>query len=101
MKRACVDFDGTIVEEYVEWPAVPKLLPGARAAVQELRDKGWYIIIFSARNNPQMINQKQKYQQMVNLLKEYQIPYDEIWEYPKPIATIFIDDRNTTFKGWY
>jgi hypothetical protein len=95
----CVDFDGTIVDE-VRWPEKPAPKPGVQQALQGFRDQGFCIKIYSARNNPRIRNQKERYKQMVQLLSEYKIPYDEIVTHPKPITTFYIDDRAIRFENW-
>jgi len=78
----CVDFDGTLVN-YKE------ALPGAKEAINNLREQGHKIIIFSC-NNKKWIEQ---------ILRDNDIRYDYIWEGDKPVCDIFIDDRNVAFDG--
>ena len=95
----CIDFDGTIIEE-VKFPEVGKLKPGALEAIKALKAKGYRILIFSARNNPDIWNQEARFNQMVELLEQYQIPYDEIILTPKPRYLFLIDDRAIRFSTW-
>lgn len=78
-----VDFDGTLVNG--EEP-----LPGAKEAMQALRDADHVIIIHSC-NNEDWIRR---------VLNNADIPYDYIWTKPgKPIAHAYVDDRSVEFNN--
>lgn len=79
---AC-DFDHTIVDG-------DKPLPGAKEALQKLRDMGYKIIIHSCND----------YEWIQRVLNDNDIPYDEIWDrLGKPICDAYIDDRGIGFAG--
>jgi beta-phosphoglucomutase-like phosphatase (HAD superfamily) len=82
----CVDFDHTLVE--LDTP-----LPGAKEAMQSLKDKGYGIIIHSC-NNKGWIEK---------VLRANDIPFDYIWDASvdkgKPVADAYIDDRAVGFAG--
>lgn len=104
MKTICVDIDGTLVH-YKEWQGddhFGKLVPGAVEAMRELREKGWFIIIYTTRSNKKAVKK---------FLDKNKIVYDCINENPfqpnnaiggKPLADVYIDDRAITFDGnWW
>lgn len=78
-----IDFDGTIVNG-------TRPLPGAREAINILREKGHEIIIFSC-NGKDWIK---------SILENNDIRYDWISEgTQKPVAHVYIDDRGIGFRG--
>ena len=77
-----VDFDGTLVQG-------KEALHGARDAINNLREQGHKIMIFSC-NNTQWIER---------VLRENDIRYDYIWPEGKPLYDALIDDRNIAFDG--
>lgn len=78
-----IDFDGTIVNG-------DKPLPGAREAINNMREQGHYVMIFSC-NNTEWIKR---------VCRENDIRYDEVCEgTKKPIAHVYIDDRAIAFRG--
>lgn len=101
MKTVCIDVDGTLCE-YVDWNGPDhfgKLLPGAKEALQDLKAKGWFIIIYTTRRDSDKIS---------SFLKSNDICFDAINMNPfqpdnakggKPIADVYIDDRAITFRG--
>lgn len=86
LPRICVDFDHTLVHH-------DKPIPGAKEAMQTLRDRGYVIIIYSC-NNRDWIER---------VLRNNEIPYDYIYDSArdigKPIATWYVDDRAVGFRG--
>lgn len=83
MALVCIDFDGTLVN-------MDKALPGAKDAVNLLREAGHRIIIYSA-NKPEWI---------AHVLDNNDIRYDRIWDQPgKPPHDILIDDKGYHFRG--
>jgi phosphoglycolate phosphatase-like HAD superfamily hydrolase len=81
-----IDFDHTIVNG--DTP-----LPGARNALQRLKDKGCAILIHSC-NNKSWIEK---------VLRAHDIPFDYIWDSAtdvgKPNCDWYIDDRGIGFRG--
>ncbi len=100
-KYVCVDLDGTIAH-YTEWRGVEHFgepIEGARQALEQLREKGWKIIIFTTRGDATAVG---KY------LDEHAIPFDYINFNPdqpanaiggKVYADAYIDDRSIPFNG--
>jgi predicted HAD superfamily phosphohydrolase YqeG len=66
-----------------------KALPGARDAVNQLREAGHKVMIFSC-NRTQWIER---------VLRENDIVVDYIWGGDKPVCDLYIDDRALEFKG--
>lgn len=77
-----IDFDGTLVRG--DTP-----LPGAKEAVQRLREEGHKVVVFSC-NRVAWIK---------SVLEKHEIVVDYIWEGHKPVCDLYIDDRNIEFKG--
>jgi hydroxymethylpyrimidine pyrophosphatase-like HAD family hydrolase len=77
-----IDFDGTLVQGKTA-------LPGAREAINILREQGHKILIFSC-NRTEWIKK---------VLNDNDIRYDYIWDGDKPVCDLYIDDRNIEFKG--
>lgn len=82
-----VDFDHTLV-------CLDKPIPGAKEAMQKLKDMGHNILIHSC-NNPEWIRK---------VLSNNEIPYDYIWgdsehDKGKPVCAAYIDDRGIGFDG--
>lgn len=77
-----IDFDGTLVQG-------DKALPGARDAVNQLREAGHKVMIFSC-NRTAWIKR---------VLEQNEIVVDYIWEGDKPVYDLLIDDRNVEFRG--
>jgi hypothetical protein len=69
-----------------------------------LHESGWYIIIYSCRNNPSLYQNQRDLERgltsMVEYLIFYGIQFDEVDDGSngKPIADIYIDDRALPFK---
>jgi hydroxymethylpyrimidine pyrophosphatase-like HAD family hydrolase len=101
MKTICVDIDGTLVH-YEKWQGdnhFGKLVPGAAEAMKKLKEKDWFIIIYTTRGNKEAVRK---------FLNENNIVYDSINENPyqpdnaiggKLLADVYIDDRAITFDG--
>ena len=97
----CVDLDGTLLS-YDNWKGEEVFgdpLPGAVDAMQQFRESGWKIIIFTTRANRDLI---------AKALDKRGIVYDHINENPdqpgensgKPLADVYIDDRAVRFENW-
>lgn len=101
MKTICIDIDGTI-SHFIEWqgPTVfGEVISGAAENIQRLRNAGYFIIIFTTRADKDII---------AEFLSRNSIPFDAINENPsqpenaiggKPIADVYLDDRNVPFDG--
>jgi hypothetical protein len=101
MKRTrtlAVDFDG-VVAEYDGWQGVTSLGKPRQDVVEVLsilRKEGWRIIVHTTRGACEV----------EHYLQAHEIPYDEInrnSQYantgPKPVATIYWDDRALRYSG--
>jgi ribonucleotide monophosphatase NagD (HAD superfamily) len=94
MRRDVVfDIDGVIFENLDEykrntWGAP---IPGAADFLALLRDTGFRVVLFTARD-------KQERPALRAKLKEEGIPYDEL-QMNKPIAIAYVDDRAIPFKS--
>jgi hypothetical protein len=86
LRNIAVDFDYTLVRG-------DKPIPGAKEAMQSLKDNGYVIYIHSC-NNRQWIER---------ILNTHEIPYDYIWDSAhdigKPICDWYVDDRAIGFRG--
>jgi len=68
------------------------LNPHARDSLMDLRERGFTVILFTARRESEReITEK--------WLKRYDIPYDEL-VMNKPIACVYIDDLAYRFGTW-
>lgn len=100
-KYVCIDLDGTLAH-YKEWQGEEffgQPIEGAQAALRQLREHGWKIIIYTTRGNQPLIE---------DYLKKNSIPFDYINYNPdqppnaqggKPYADAYIDDRGIQFNG--
>lgn len=103
--RVCVDLDGTICQLSVTGDyanAAP--VPGAREALCQLRGRGAYIIIYTARRmRTHDGNVARVLEDIGDLthawLRRHDIPYDEI-VFGKPYAHVYIDDLAHRFETW-
>lgn len=88
-----IDLDGVIcTEEKTFERALAQPLPGARDALQALRDAGHQIVVYTARGWAELAMTRQ-------WLDNHGIPYDSI-HMGKPVADRIIDDRAMAFCGW-
>jgi hypothetical protein len=95
-----VDLDGTLARMYETFDAesIPDPRPGARKWMQEFRDAGARLIVFTTRGNTPVIRA---------WLEKHKIPFDHINENPdqpegasgKVIADVYWDDRAVSAKG--
>lgn len=93
-----VDFDG-VIAEYDSWQGSAefgKPRNDVREALKTLRAEGWKVIVHSTRSA----------EEIERYLKENHIPFDEIncnSDYhtggPKPVATVYWDDRACRYSG--
>ena len=91
--KVIIDLDGTICSEEKQFSrSLAKLKEGAKESLEQLRDKGYKIIIYSARTWAE-------YEMTENWLKQHKIPYDQII-LGKPQGDYWIDDRAIRFRSW-
>ncbi|WP_028387786.1 HAD hydrolase family protein [Legionella fairfieldensis] len=103
--RICIDIDGTICtlrEPHQTYEEVTPL-EGAAKKIKALKDKGYYIILNTARhmktcdsNVGQVIAREGL--TLLEWLKKHDFVFDEIW-FGKPYAHVYIDDRALKFEG--
>ncbi|MBA2656499.1 MAG: HAD hydrolase family protein [Tatlockia sp.] len=103
--RICIDIDGTIcsIRESHQTYSEVTPLKGAAEKIRELKEKGYYIILSTARhmkscdsNVGQVIAREGL--TLLEWLKQHDFVYDEIW-FGKPYAHVYIDDRALKFDG--
>ena len=87
-KRIAVDFDGVLYDGR-------DVISGAPEALRKLRDGGWIITIYTAREDEGNV---------VAFLKQKGIPYDEVYTNTniirKPPSQYYIDDHALHFTDW-
>lgn len=99
-KVLAVDMDGTLIQ-YDYWRGVEHYgdpIPGMREVLQEVRDAGWCIVIWTVRSDNNATR---------NHLIKHNIPFDYINESPyspsdvgpKIPADVYLDDRAINFSG--
>jgi len=102
MSTVIIDFDGTIAE-WGDYPGMGPPTRGAKEALQKIKDKGFTILILSARTSDEMskypIDKETQRRIMKEYLDKHEIPYDEVLKSDKPPATFYIDDRGIGFRG--
>lgn len=104
--KICIDLDGVICNLKREGQTYDQLLPvvGAPETLRELKEKGHYIIINTARHmktchgNLGAVTAKISFITL-KWLEKYDIPYDEIY-FGKPHADVYIDDNAYRFISW-
>lgn len=95
-KTIAVDFDGTIhdVKHPIEGRRMGGPMKGAKEALEQLKNKGYRIIVFCY-----WASQSNKIQTIKDWMNYYQCPFDEITNI-KPNAVAFIDDKGIRFTNW-
>lgn len=96
-KTVVFDFDGVIHSYSSGWHGVKNIpdpvVPGIKEAIEEIRNKGYRVVIVSTRcNHSEGMTAIRKY------LKANKITVDEILSV-KPPAICYIDDRAICFDG--
>jgi hypothetical protein len=99
-----IDFDGVLHRYSRGWldgSIYDEPVPGSKEALGAMKAKGWKIYIFSTRSNKLYHKGEDKLQEeaMKIWLEQHEIPYDRIWNFGKPMADVYIDDRALTFRG--
>ena len=89
-----VDLDNTLIT------SDEKPINGAKEALEKLKEKGYKLVIYTARFSA---TPEQEWQSLIthitNVLNQHQIPFDEL-SITKPICKFYIDDRGLTFTNW-
>jgi uncharacterized HAD superfamily protein len=88
-----IDLDGCICSEEKTFSrSLAKPIPGAKEVLDELKNQGHIIIIYSARS-------WNEYEMTIQWLKDNQISYDQVI-LGKPVGDYWIDDRAIRFTSW-
>ena len=105
-KTLIVDFDGVLHwyrQGWLDGSIYDEPSPGAKEAMQELREIGYKIVIFSTRAFDRTVKGVKEHSQfiaMTDWLHRYDIPYDSIWmDIGKPMGHAYLDDRAIQFRG--
>lgn len=107
-KKIAVDFDKTLhlySKGYADGELYDPPIEGAKSAMQILKQKGYYIVIFSVRNISHVDDHSGKLEsgqapELERWLNKYGIPFDEIWiDSGKPQVDLFVDDKGYRFEG--
>lgn len=88
-----IDLDGTICTEEKQFSrALARPMPGAVKAMQQLKESGHTLIIYSARTWAE-------YELTVDWLKKHEVVYDQLI-LGKPQGDYWIDDRAVRHSDW-
>lgn len=100
VKTIAIDLDGTLLKHWegtFDTHKFGEVLPGAKEALKEMKELGYFLIIHTCRTDEEAV---------AKYLKEKKIPFDAININPnapefdkKPVADIYIDDRAINFSG--
>tara|TARA_R110000744_G_scaffold80097_2_gene157210 strand:- start:895 stop:1293 length:399 start_codon:yes stop_codon:yes gene_type:complete len=106
VKKISIDFDGTICETKKSGESYEDVKPisGAIESLKELKDKGFDIVIHTARNMATCNNNVAKViarqaPVIIEWCKKYDCPYDELL-FGKPHVDFIIDDKAIEFTNW-
>jgi len=104
--KICVDLDGTICETKAPGQSYKDVKPleNAVETLEFLKQRGYYIVIFTARNMRTCENNvgriiANQAKLVIDWLEKYCIPYDELL-FGKPHVDFFIDDKGIKFTNW-
>lgn len=107
-----IDFDGTIVKH--NFPGIGELMEGAKEVINEWYDKGYYILVWTCRNNHEPDHPEWD-QAPISAVRQFLIDNGVKFhginqqqpglgfylESRKIFANVYIDDRNLGgFPGW-
>lgn len=94
-----VDFDNTLVEHDEEGRAYP--VEGAKEAMDALKEAGCHLAIHTCRVGIALEagTLQQELHYIKSVLDSFEIPFDEIYLHPKPVAHFYVDDRAISFEG--
>ena len=102
-KELLVDFDGTLATW--AYPDAGEPTPGAARAMRMLRDRGYRIVVWTARMDSSVYSLAERIKTLYMLqdwLERYNIEYDEIDMYQagKRVAGAYIDDKAIRYRAW-
>lgn len=88
-QAVAIDWDSTMYDM-----ANDKLMDGARDALDELRMRGFQLILYSC-NNAKWLRMK---------CEQFNVHFDRIWgesteDHGKIVAAVYVDDRAVAFRG--
>lgn len=104
MNTVLVDFDHTICDTEGLFK-MRDPIPGAREALQALKDMGLRVVIWSCRTTPSEFKPWSTcidaYNEIMAWMDEHDLPFDMIYlvRSGKPGALCTIDNRNIAFRG--
>ena len=102
IKKILIDLDGTIhkySKGFIDGSMYDVPNEGAVEFINELKNKGFSIIIYTARiQTEDDSNNREQTLKIKNWLKKYKIPYDDIISKKIP-AIAYVDDRAVEFKN--
>lgn len=91
-RTLCVDIDGVLAVPRADLKyAECEPIPGAADALRRLRDRGFFVALFTGRHFNRLGETR-------GWLERHGIPYDHL-VMGKPTARYYIDDRGITFRG--
>jgi len=89
-----VDLDNTLIDKE------QNLIDGAKEALEKLKEKGYEIVIYTARFAFTPKEQWQSLQANIEgLLNRLQVPFNKV-SIIKPVCKFYIDDRGVKFDNW-
>lgn len=93
-KEICIDFDGTLAIDNYPNTISKDLIEENVGILKDLKEKGYKITIFTARN-------KTDRNKVKKILNENDIPYDKITNVKPSTGSVFLDDRaiNVPYNG--
>ena len=104
--KIAIDFDGVLHLYSKGWNGgeiYDPPVPGAKEAMEKLKEAGHTLYIFSTRSNKifRKNDPVDHNKAMKKWLEEHEIPFDKMWTFGKPMADVFIDDRAIGFRGYW
>lgn len=104
--KICVDMDNTICKAKADGQDYYSLEPveDAVAVLNDLKKRGYYIVIHTARGMKTYNNSEAKIiashaGKMIQWLERWNIPFDELL-FGKPHVDCYIDDKGYRFDNW-
>lgn len=99
---AVIDLDGTIAREDSRDLMANEPEPGAREALQRLKDAGFEVVVYTCRTNSRSTPDVEgEASNVKEWLDRHEIPYDRIdlgYE-GKPHAQVYIDNKAMRYEG--
>ena len=89
-KTIYIDFDNTVTE-YSQYPITGNIRSGCRQRLYELKQQGYYLILYTSRTG-------RDFDEAKRLCIQNELPFDEYMQ--KPYGWRFIDDRAIVFEKY-